>query len=70
MKKFIYSISVLLIGLVFTIFLGGSLWSGDGPITSGTFNSAMMALIFAILFLCATIVFSTFLMIEEMKKIK
>ena len=68
MRKFLYSGLVLILGLAFTVFLGGSLGGGDGRINSGVFNSAMSGLIFAIIFLSATIVFSTLMIIEELRR--
>lgn len=67
MKKVLYSCLVLILGLAFTMFLGGSLGGGDGSISSGVFNSAMSGLIFAIIFLSATIVFCTLMIIEELR---
>lgn len=68
MKKLLYSGSVLILGVVFTVFLGGSLDSGDGSINSGVFNSAMSGLIFAIIFLSGTIIFSTLMIIDELRR--
>ena len=68
MKKFLYAALVLILGLVFTMFLGGSFGSGDGRISSGVFNSAMAGLIFAIIFLSATIIFSAYMVVEELRR--
>ncbi len=68
MNKYFYSALVLIIGWVFTIFIGGSLGGGDGTVSSGVFNSAMAGLIFAIIFLSATIMLCTLLILEELKK--
>ncbi len=68
MKKYLYSAFVLIIGVVFTMFIGGSLGDGDGTISSGVFNSAMAGLIFAIIFLSATIMLCTLMIIEELKR--
>lgn len=68
MKKYFYSAFVLIIGLVFTMFIGGNLGGGDGPVSSGVFNSAMAGLIFAIIFLSATIMLCTLMIIEELKR--
>jgi hypothetical protein len=68
MKKYLYSAFVLIIGMVFTMFIGGSLGGGDGAVSSGVFNSAMAGLIFAIVFLSATIMLCTLMIIEELKR--
>ncbi|MFD1737944.1 hypothetical protein ACFSCX_15515 [Bacillus salitolerans] len=69
MKKYIVAFFLLLVGIVGTILFSAALGSsGGGEVSSGIFNSAMSALIFSIIFLSATILFSTLLLIEELRK--
>lgn len=68
MKKFLYSILVLILGFLFSA-VGGLFAGGEAPVTNGAFNSAMHMLVFSIIFLCSIIVFCTLKVIEELKKV-
>ncbi|MDF2506063.1 hypothetical protein [Clostridium sp.] len=66
--KILYGIFTFVIGLIIMfIFAGVFSSSGGGQVTSSSFNSGIMALSTAILFLCGIIVVCTLMIISVLK---
>jgi hypothetical protein len=66
-----YGILTFLVGILAVLFLVGIFnSSGGGELTSGIFNSGIMGIVAAILFLCSTIVTCTIVLINTIKNKK